>query len=134
MVELVWNAERSATVLTSSGAVTELGSPGAPSSEDLLCMAAAGCLMRAFLELADDSSLSILSYASTARMQSAPAESRPRVLVNVYLGVSPGIVASDAERLCRVCADASTVARLLGDRLTVTCDIRVVCGTAATVH
>jgi len=134
MVELVWNAERSATVLTSSGAVTELGSPGAPTPEDLLCMAAAGCLMRSFFELAENVTLSILSYASTTRVQSASADARPRVMVNVYLGVATGIDASVAERLCSACADASIVARLLGDRLTVACDIRVVADTEATVH
>jgi uncharacterized OsmC-like protein len=134
MVELVWNSERSATALTSSGTLTEVGSPGAFVPEDLVCMAAASCLMRTFLALAKNVSLSILSYASTARVQSASAAARPRVFVNVYIAVSTSVDASVAHRLCRASADASTVAQLLGDRLTVACDVRVVSGTAAIVH
>jgi len=134
MVELVWNSERSATVLTSSGALAEVGTPGAFVPEDLVCMAAAGCLMRTFLSLADEISLSILSYASTARMQSAAGVSRPHITVNIYIAVPTGVDPSVVHRLCRTCEDESGIARLLGSRLVVMCDVRVVCGTAAVVH
>jgi organic hydroperoxide reductase OsmC/OhrA len=131
MVELVWDSERAGTVLTSSGAVTTVGESGTFAPDDLICMAAAGCLMQSFLTRAERAHLPVLSYASTARLQHEGLS--PRIHVKVYV-VSAGSDESRIHEACRTCLETSPMARLLGERLTVTCDVRILCDAPVVVH
>lgn len=134
MVELVWDAEHIGTAVTSSGASAKVGDRAPFSPEDLVAMAAASCLMRSFLQLAEQVRLPILSYASTARLESGPGPTPPRVAVHVFVVASSCTDEQTLRDLCQASAAASPIAQLLGNRVTLTCDVRVLCREQPVVH
>jgi organic hydroperoxide reductase OsmC/OhrA len=132
MVELVWDSGRAGTVLTPSGAIATVGDSGMFTPEDLICMAAAGCLMQNFLTRVERTHLNVLSYASTARLQHEGPDA-PRIHLKVYI-VSAHTDESLIHEACRRCLETSPIARLLGDRLAVTCDVRIIRDAPVVVH
>ncbi|HUL71636.1 MAG TPA: OsmC family protein, partial [Vicinamibacterales bacterium] len=96
--------------------------------EDLLGMAAAGCVMRAYLKAADEAHVPILSYLATARIEPSSEMTEPRLRVRSFVlgssDVSEQTLAALAERACQ----SSAVARLLGDRCSAEWNLRVLGG------
>src|SRR4029453_13338898 len=66
MIELVWDADRSGTCMSSDGASLTAGDLAAWSPDDLLTMAAASCLMRTFLQIAAKEHVPVLGYVASA--------------------------------------------------------------------
>jgi len=126
MIELVWDADRLGTATAPSGATMTVGEHAHFSPDDLLAMAAASCLMRTFLRLADEGAARILSYAATA--QAAPAcasDAAPHVTIHAYLVAPAGTDTRDLEDRFRRSTQVSPITRLLGDRVTATAEVRV---------
>ncbi|MFI5177062.1 MAG: OsmC family protein [Vicinamibacterales bacterium] len=129
MVELIWDAERSGTARGATGAFLAVGDRApAFQPDDLLAIAAAGCVMRAFLKVADEAAVPILSYLATAGLESSSEMTEPRLRLRSFVlgpsGVTEQTLAGLAERACQ----ASPVARLLGDRCTAEWNLRVLRG------
>ena len=123
MVQLVWDTGGCGTATVASGTTVTVGEGANVSPEELVAMAAASCLMRTFLRLAAETGIEILSYASTAHVESSEATG-PRVHVRSYV-VAPREFSHDAVRdLCDQSVRASPIARLLGDHVTVQADVR----------
>ena len=125
MIELVWDAERTGTAVAASGASTRVGDEATFSPGDMMAMGASSCLMRTFLDLAARAHVRVLSYASTAELESPPS-GPPLLSVHAYL-----VASSDADRarLLELFADAqrqSSVCRLLDHRLSCTVDIQMI--------
>jgi uncharacterized OsmC-like protein len=129
MVELVWDAERTGTARGATGTSLTVGDRApAFQPDDLLAMAAAGCVMRAFLKAADEAHVPILSYLATARVEPSSEMTEPRLKLRSFVlgpsGVTEQTLAGLAERACQ----ASPVARLLGDRCAAEWNLRVLRG------
>ncbi len=126
MIELVWDTARLGTATSPSGMTVTVGEEAHFSPDDLLALAAASCLMRTFLRLAEEDHAPILSYAATA--DAAPAcESRAEahVTVHAYLVTPSGGDADDLQVRFDRSVRVSPIARLLGDHVTVTSEMRV---------
>ena len=80
MIELVWDADRSGTCMSSDGASLTAGDLAAWSPDDLLAMAAASCLMRTFLQIAAEEHVPVLGTlrqpARTRQTVASPCTSR----------------------------------------------------------
>jgi organic hydroperoxide reductase OsmC/OhrA len=128
MVELVWDVSRVGTATAPSGASTTVGDDASFSPGDLLAMAAAGCHMRTFLQLAGEAHVPVLSYAAAAEVEPGGPASASRVHVRAYV-VAPGSVteARVAELLDRA-SRTSPISQALGDRIRFQSDIRVLAG------
>lgn len=131
MIELVWDAKRLGTATAPSGASVTVGDCADFAPEDLLAMAAAGSVMRTFLELAERREVPILSYAATAHVEPASEGLRPRVAVRSFVVASEDVQRSDIMRLLEEATAASPVCRMLGDRVTHWLDIQCLCGACA---
>lgn len=129
MVELVWDSERTGTARGSSGASLLVGDhPAGFSPDDLIAMAAAGCLMRAFLQAARDAKVAILGYMATAHLQDGTGAARPRLHLRSYVVGSGAAREQTLAELADLAAAQSPVARLLGDRCVIEWDLRVLHG------
>jgi organic hydroperoxide reductase OsmC/OhrA len=128
MIELVWDAARLGTATAPSGASATVGEQGSFSPEDLIAMATAACLMRTFLRLADQAHIPILSYAATAHANISAPAGAPHVAVHAYVVAPSCDDERDLMELSAESARLSPVAQLLGDRITIASDVRVLCG------
>ena len=127
MIEFVWDEERRGTGTTASGASLDVGDAAEWSPVDLLALAAAGCVMRTFLQVAAEEHVPVLGYLSTSVGASDEA---PSILV-VPCIVVPTVIAEVAVLvLMQQAVERSPVARLLADRLTVKPDVHQVASTA----
>jgi uncharacterized OsmC-like protein len=126
MIELVWDEIRRGTATSASGHTIAVGEQADFSPDDLLALATAACLMRTFLRLADEERAPLLSYAATARAAPACASNvRPHVTIHAYLLASSAADrASLTDRFARS-VRLSPIARVLGDDITVTSEVRV---------
>ena len=82
MIELVWDEERRGTGTTASGASLDVGDAAEWSPVDLLALAAAGCVMRTFLQVAAEEHVPVLGYLSTSvvgALRRGPVDSRRAV-------------------------------------------------------
>jgi organic hydroperoxide reductase OsmC/OhrA len=139
MIELVWDAERLGTATAPSGATASVGerphASGASarahfSPDDLVAMAVSSCVMRTFLRLAEQANVPILSYASTARAESAcEPGGTPHVTVHAYVVAPSGTNQRDVTALFRKSARLSPITQLLGEHVTVTTEVQALCGT-----
>lgn len=133
MIELVWDAGRLGTATAPSGMSVTVGEQAHFSPDDLLAMAAAGCLMRTFLRLAENAHLTVLSYAANARAEPAcQSGADPHVTVHAYVVAPSRADEAALAKLCDESARNSPIVKLLGDRVTVTSEVRVLCETEAT--
>ena len=135
MIQLVWDAERLGTATASSGASASVGELAHFTPDDLLAMAIATCVMRTFLRLAADAKAAILGYAATASADaSCEPDGEPHVIVHSYV-VAPS--SSDARALAELAAQSartSPIARVMGKRVTVTAEVRLLTGAEAAVR
>jgi organic hydroperoxide reductase OsmC/OhrA len=122
MIELVWDGNDRGTAVAASGASIAVGAQDGVAPEDLAAAAAAGCLMRTFLALADREGLPVLSFVATARVDRG--QPLPRVHVHAYVATPAG---GDPRSVHRGIAEAvavSPVCRLLGRRLVADVDVQ----------
>jgi uncharacterized OsmC-like protein len=129
VVELIWDARRTATANAPGGTTITVGSGGGLSPEDLLAAAAAGCLMRTFLDLADETGVPVLSYGSASEVDASGDPSR--VLVRSYVVTTDDVPEQTIRRLLRESVNASPLCRMLGGRLQCQPDVRCLRGTRA---
>jgi organic hydroperoxide reductase OsmC/OhrA len=125
MIELVWDAHRCGTATAPSGRSVTVGEGANFSPDDLLAIAAAGCLMRKFLRLTDEADATILGFTATASVDSPDAPGTPRVRVQAYVLASRKTRREDLEKIFTAAARLSPIARLLGDHLALRSDIKV---------
>lgn len=126
MVELVWDARQQGTGRGSSGTSLRVGAETHFSPEDLLGLAAAGCLMTTFLTLAEEASVPLLSYLSTAELVAGSVPGAPsRVRVRAYVTAATEADRERLERLVERTKAKSPIACLLGDRVEVLPEFRV---------
>jgi organic hydroperoxide reductase OsmC/OhrA len=125
--ETVWNTGLSATG-SAGGRSLSAGFEGDWAPEHLLLLAVESCYMSTFLSLAYASGLDVLGYVSSARFeQGNPHQaSAPIVSLAPCIVVATTSEAALARNLAGESARASAVARLLGPRLKVAADVRVV--------
>jgi organic hydroperoxide reductase OsmC/OhrA len=124
MIELIWDGHHNGTIVTPSGVTLDVNPESAPSPLDLLAAAAASCMMRAFLGLADEAKIGLLGFVSAASVDLS--DTSPRVRVKVLLTV-PGQPRASDRRLNRLLQHArrqSPVCRILGRRLVCETEIR----------
>jgi organic hydroperoxide reductase OsmC/OhrA len=131
VIELVWDADRAGTGTGPGGAALSVGEGTVWSPDDLLALAAAGCLMRTLLRLAAIRRVPVLGYVATAEIDGADSSTTPTIRVSPCIVVPAGVEPRDVLALCREATRASTVARLLGARLTVEPAVRALHATCA---
>ena len=125
--ETVWNAGLSGTGSCGEGQSLTIGHDAEWCPEHLLLFAAEGCFMSTLLTLALDAGIDVLGYVSTGRLHVPPEPlSRPTLSLAPCIVVATDDEARRVRRLVGQAVEASTVARLLGDRLTVAADVRAV--------
>jgi organic hydroperoxide reductase OsmC/OhrA len=125
MVEIVWDAERTATATTGVGASIQIGDHAPFSPDDLLALAVAGCLMRTCFALVEARGVNVLSYASSAR--TAPACSggeAPAIVIHIYIGVATPADQALVEVLAAQSIVQSPLARALAPLLSATTEVR----------
>jgi organic hydroperoxide reductase OsmC/OhrA len=124
--ETVWNTGLSATG-SAGGRSLSAGFEGDWAPEHLLLLATESCFMSTFMSLAYVSGLDVLGYLSSARLEHG---NHPGALPAISL--APCIVvgtptdATVARELAAAAGRESIVARLLGTRLRVAPDVRLV--------
>jgi organic hydroperoxide reductase OsmC/OhrA len=125
--ETVWNTGLAGTGATSDGRSLTVGHQGEWTPEHLLLLATESCFMSTLLALASVEGIAVLGYVSSGHLE-IPDDARLAPLVSL----SPCVVVGserDAHRVA-VCAKqaekASVVARLLGSRVRVNLEVRVV--------
>lgn len=132
MIELVWDAGRLGTAVGPSGMSVTVGEQAHFSPDDLLAMAAASCLMRTFLRLAENAHLTVLSYAANARAEPAcESGADAHITVHTYVVAPSRADESALAKLCDESVRKSPIVQLLGYRVTVTSEVRVLCETGA---
>jgi uncharacterized OsmC-like protein len=128
MIELLWDDAKLGTANTSFGTLA-VGDPAGHNPRELFEAAVAGCMMQALLAAASAARIPILGYVSCAKLDE---HSTGISCVRLHGCVVGPEAVSEAE-LTRVTDEArrsSPVARLLGDRLEVEWDLRVLVGAA----
>ncbi|MGE5833539.1 MAG: OsmC family protein [Acidobacteriota bacterium] len=128
MIELIWDAASTGTATTSAGASITIGDAADFSPEDLVAVAAAGCLMRTFLKLADAAGVPVFGYAAVSQVESSGSASSSHVLVRCSVVSSGDISEAQLRRLLQEATDASPVCRMLAGRVVCHADVRCLCG------
>ena len=124
--ETVWNTGLNGTG-TAGGRAVAVGFDGDWAPEHLLLLALESCYMSTFLSLAYVQGLDILGYVSNARLEHGAHQSAsPAVSLAPCIVVGTPMDATIARELAGATVRESVVARLLGSRLRVTPDIRLV--------
>jgi organic hydroperoxide reductase OsmC/OhrA len=125
--ETVWNSGLAGTGATSEGLTLSVGREGDWAPEHLILLATESCFMSTFLSLAAGVGIDVLGYVSSGRLQ---ATGEPRARPAVILAPCAVVASSDdAARLADVARRAqreSVAAHLLGPRLKVEMDVRIV--------
>ena len=126
MIELVWDAGRFGTATAPSGMQVTVGEDAHFTPDDLLALATSSCLMRTFLRLTEAEQPPILSFAATARHTPACETGvTPGITIHAYLVVSAEADTAAVRDRFNRSVRASPIAQLLGHRLSVTSDVRV---------
>lgn len=124
MIELVWDERRVGTATTSDGHSLTVGEQAAFSPDELLAMAAAACLMRTCIRLADTSGIELLSFTATAEAAGdCTSGHAPKVDLRVHLVVSDRVPAPHLSAFWTRAVRQSPIAMLLGPRLAIHHDI-----------
>lgn len=124
--ETVWSAGLGATG-TAGGRAISVGFEGDWAPEHLLLLAAESCFMSTFLSLAYASGLEVLGFVSNARLEHGPgASAQPSVSLAPCIVVGSAMDATIARELVSAATRESAVARLIGGRLRVVPDVRVI--------
>ena len=124
--EMVWNTGLSATG-SAGGRSLSAGFDGDWAPEHLLLLATESCYMSTFLSLAYVSGLEVLGYVSNARLDHGQQHGAlPAISLAPCIVVGSATDATIARELASAAARESVVARLLGARLRVAPDVRLV--------
>ncbi len=124
--ETVWNTGLAATG-TAGGRSLSVGFEGDWAPEHLLLLGADSCFMSTFLSLAYAAGLDVLGVVSNARLEhGAHASAMPSVSLAPCIVVGAATDVTLARELAAVAVRESVVARLLGARLRVVPDVRLV--------
>lgn len=129
MVELIWDAARTGTVNAPMGRSITVGDGADFSPEDLVAASVAGCLMRTFLDLADETGIPVLSFGSASEVDTS--EDPSRVIVRCYVVVTDSVPDQTIRRLLQESVGVSPVCRMLGGRIVCQPDIRCLRGACA---
>ncbi|GEM_PF-4056492 len=132
MIELVWDERRVGTATTPGGHSLTVGEQAAFSPDELLAIAAASCLMRTCIRLADTSGIELLSFTATAEATGdCTAGHAPQVTLRVHLVVSDRVPVSHVSAFWTRAVRQSPIATLLGTRLAIHHDITRLAPTAS---
>lgn len=124
--ETVWNAGLAATG-TAGGRTLAVGFEGDWAPEHLLLLATESCVMSTFLSLAYASGLEVLGFVSNARLERGSlSTSQPALSLAPCIVVGSPMDATIARELVGAAVRESVVARMLGHRLRVVPDVRVI--------
>jgi organic hydroperoxide reductase OsmC/OhrA len=124
--ELVWNAGLSATGSAGGRSLTA-GFEGDWAPEHLLLLAVESCFMSTFLSLAYAAGLDVLGYVSSARLEQPPHQTAaPVVSLTPCIVVGSATDATFAREFAGEAGRESIVSRLLGPKLRINPDIRIV--------
>jgi organic hydroperoxide reductase OsmC/OhrA len=124
--ETIWNTGLAATGCA-GGRSLSAGFEGDWAPEHLLLLAAESCYMSTFLSLAYTSGLEVLGYVSNARLEHGSHHGAlPAVSLAPCIVVGSPADADVGRELASAAARESVVAKLLGGRLRVTADVRLV--------
>ncbi|HUF49117.1 MAG TPA: hypothetical protein VMM93_14970 [Vicinamibacterales bacterium] len=130
MVELVWDAGRTATVRLPNGVELTVGGRQGLPPADLAAVGLAASVMAAFIDAARAAGCTILGYLATTDV-AAGAGLAPVVRLRSYVVSAADIDNALFTELTGLALDRSIVARLLGDSLDVRWDLRVLHGAAS---
>lgn len=122
--ETVWNAGLSGTAVASDGRSLTVGQEGAWAPEYLLLLAAESCFMTTLLGLARNADIEVLGYVSKGRLQARDPGEHPAIALMPCVVVGSEDDVSRVLHLANNVTRESIVARLLGERLRVTLDVR----------
>lgn len=124
--ETVWNVGLAATG-TAGGRSIAVGFEGDWAPEHLLLLATESCLMSTFLSLAYASGLEVLGFVSNARLEHGPgASSQPSLSLAPCIVVGSPMDATIARELVSAAGRESVVVRMLGGRVRIVPDVRVI--------
>lgn len=124
--EMVWNTGLSATG-SAGGRSLSAGFEGDWAPEHLLLLAVESCFMSTFLSLAYSSGLEVLGYVSNARLEHGTMPGAlPAISLAPCVVVGSPVDVTLARETANAASRESVVARLLGTRLRVAPDIRLV--------
>lgn len=124
--ETVWNTGLAAAG-TAGGRSISVGFEGDWAPEHLLLLATESCFMSTFLSLAYAAGLEVLGFISNARLEhGAHQSSLPSVSLAPCIVVGAPMDVTIARELAGAAVRESVVARLLGSRLRVVADVRLV--------
>jgi len=125
--ETAWNSGLSATGCA-GGRTLSAGFEADWAPEHLLLLAIESCYMSTFLSLAYASGLDVLGYVSNARLEHSGRHQAgaPSVSLAPCIVVASATAASVARDLSLEAARESVVARVMGTRLQVAADVRIV--------
>lgn len=128
MVELVWDASERGTARTSFGTL-DVGDPAGHDPRELFEAAIAGCMMQALLAAASAARIPILGYVSCAKLDER-STGIPCVRLRGCVAGPETVSEAELSRVTDEARQASPLARLLGDRLEIEWDLRVLVGAA----
>jgi organic hydroperoxide reductase OsmC/OhrA len=124
MVELVWDDRTVGTATTPRGRSILVGDAAEFSPDELLATAAASCLMRTLVRLADGAGIKLLGFTAGADVNGdCQRGDVPSVHLWVHLVVSDAVPAPRIAALWTRAVRQSPLARLLGGRLVIEHDI-----------
>ncbi len=127
MIELVWDAGHMATVRLPDGTNLAVGNRTGLAPVDLAAVAAAACVMSAFMEAASEAGAPVLGYVATADVD-ASQPNRPTLRLRSYIVGAEGLDDELFSALAERALERSTVARLYGDAISAEWDLRVLHG------
>ncbi|MGE3958335.1 MAG: hypothetical protein AB7H96_16600 [Vicinamibacterales bacterium] len=124
--ETLWNTGLAATG-SAGGRSLSVGFEGDWAPEHLLLLATESCFMSTFLSLAYAAGLEVLGFVSNARLEhGAQASALPSISLAPCIVVGSQMDATIARELAGAALRESVVARLLGARLRLVPDVRLV--------
>jgi organic hydroperoxide reductase OsmC/OhrA len=127
--ETVWTAGLAGTGLASHGRSLTVGHDADWAPEYLLLLAAESCFMSTLLALARQARVEVLGYVSKGQLQMRSENGEaPSILLTPCIVVASENDAACVGRLANAVTREAVVARLLGERLHVSLDVRVVPG------
>jgi len=125
--ETVWNAGLSGTGVASHGRSLNVGYDGEWAPEYLLLLAAESSFMITLLALAREAGVEVLGYVSNGHLHLKPENGEaPSIVLAPCVVVASAADAAHIGRLADNVRRESIVARLFGERLRVTLDVRAV--------
>jgi organic hydroperoxide reductase OsmC/OhrA len=125
--ETVWNAGMSGTGVASHGRSLTVGYDGEWAPEYLVLLAAESSFMTTLLALARNAGVEVLGYVSNGHLHAKTEKGEgPSIALTPCVVVASAADAACIGRLADNVTRESIVARLFGERLRVTLDVRAI--------